>query len=130
MSAMSSPPSKSGKPKPESASNSLQGWPGYRTRAGRSGLDPIDNDMEGGHMAGVFIRRLLTGRLRTRNPLSLLVWAVVGVGCVAPLPLAVLEALRGDLLPFGAWVLIVLSFLFGMALLINLVRNLLDSRRK
>ena len=117
--------SKSEKPQPQGAFSSLQGWPGFRTRAGRSGLDPLDNDAEGGHMAGVFIRRLVTGRLRTRNPITLLLLALLGLACIAPLLLAILEALRGNLLPFGAWVLITISFLFGIALLVNLVKNLL-----
>jgi hypothetical protein len=123
---MTDPIKKSSQPeKPRAASSSLQGFPGYRTRAGRSGLDPVDNDAESGHMAGVFIRRLLTGRLRTRNPITLLLLALLGLACIAPLLLAVLEALRGDLLPFGAWVLITISFLFGVLLLFNLVRALL-----
>jgi hypothetical protein len=130
MTKKTNPPSKSGKPQPESASNSLQGWPGYRTRAGRSGLDPIDNDMEGGHMAGVFFYRLLTGRLRTRHPLVLLLLAVLGLACIAPFILAILETLRGDLLPFGAWGLITISFLLGMALLFTMARNLSRMRGK
>jgi hypothetical protein len=123
---MTDPIKKSSQPeKSRAASSSLQGYPGYRTRAGRSGLDPVDNDAEGGHMAGVFIRRLLTGKLRTRNPFALLLLALLGLACTAPLLLAVLEAMRGDLLPFGAWVLITISFLFGVLLLFNLVRALL-----
>ena len=122
--------STSAKAKPEDASNSLQGWPGYRTRAGRSGLDPVDNDAESGHMAGVMLRRLLGGTLRTRNPLTLLVWGVLGLGCVAPLLLAILEAFRSNLLPFGAWLLITISFVLGIALLVNLVKNLLRFREK
>jgi hypothetical protein len=122
--------STSAKAQPEDISNSLQGWPGYRTRAGRSGLDPVDNDAESGHMAGVMLRRLLAGKLRTRNPLTLLVWAVLGLGCVAPLLLAILEAFRGNLLPFGAWVLITISFFLGIALLVNLIKNLLHFREK
>jgi hypothetical protein len=118
------------KPRPHVASNSLRGCPGYRTRSGRSGLDPIDNDAEGGHMAGVLLRRLLTGKLRTRNPLTLLLWAALGLACLAPLLLAVLETLRGDLLPFNAWVLIAISSLFGIALLVNFTRNLLHLRKE
>jgi hypothetical protein len=117
-------------PPSQDASNSLQGWPGYRTRAGRSGLDPVDNDAESGHMAGVVFRRLLAGKLRTRNPLTLLVWAVLGLGCVAPLLLAILETFRGNLLPFGAWVLIAISSLLGIALLVNLIKNLVHIREK
>ena len=112
------------------ASGSLQGWPGYRTRAGRTGLDPVDNDAESGHMAGVMLRQLLTGQLRTRNPLTLLLWAILGLAGVVPLLLAVLEAIRGNLLPFGAWLLITISFILGIALLLNLINNLLRFREK
>src|SRR5512137_1946184 len=104
-------PSQPEKPKSQDASNSLQGFPGYRTRAGRSGLDPVDNDAESGYMAGVLLRQLLTGNLRTRNLPALLLLTLLSLACIAPLPLAVLEAMHGNLLPFGAWVLIGLSFL-------------------
>ena len=118
------------KPQPHVATSSLQGFPGYRTRVGRSGLDPVDNDAESGHMAGVLLRRLLTGKLRTRNPFTLLLLALLGMSCILPLLLAILEASRGNLLPFGAWVLIGISFLLGIALLLNLVNNLLHFRKK
>jgi hypothetical protein len=36
------------------------GWPGYRTRPGRSGYDYIDTQNEIAHMTGVFIRQLIT----------------------------------------------------------------------
>jgi hypothetical protein len=110
--------------------SSLRGYPGYRTREGRSGLDPIDNDAEGGHMAGVFVRRLLTGKLRSKNPFTLLVLAVLGLGCISPLLLAILEALRGDRLPFRAWVMITISSFVGIALLVNLIKNLLHLCKK
>lgn len=35
------------------------GWPGYRTRPGRTGLDYIDTQVEVAHMTGVFIRQFL-----------------------------------------------------------------------
>jgi len=122
--------SKPEKPQPQAASNSLQGWPGYRTREGRSGLDPLDNEAESGHMAGVLFHRLLTGKLRTSNPFTLLLWTVLGLGCIFPFLLAILEAFRGDLLPPGAWVLITISSLLGIALLVNLIKNLLHFREK
>jgi hypothetical protein len=117
--------SRSEKARGEGPSSTLRGYPGYRTREGRSGLDPIDNDAEGGHMAGVLVQRLLTGRLRTRTPLTLLLLAVLGLVCVAPLLLAILEALRGDFLSFGAWVVISIAGLLGIAMLVNLIKNLL-----
>ncbi len=118
------------KSRPPVESSSRQGLPGYRTRAGRSGLDPVDNDAESGHMAGVMLHRLLAGKLGTRNPFILLAWGILGLGCVAPLLLAVLEAFHGNFLPFGAWVLSTISLIFGIALLVNLVKNLLYFRKK
>jgi hypothetical protein len=130
MSDESKKTSKSKKNGVQGASSSLRGWPGYRTREGRSGLDPYDNDAEAGHMGGVLLRRLVTGNLHTRNPLSLLIWAVLGLACISPFILAILEAVRGNLLPFGAWVLIAIAGLFGTALLANVIRNILHFRVK
>jgi hypothetical protein len=50
----------------------LQGWPGYRTRDNRSGLDPLDTQPEAAHMEGTFFHNLFTLRLRTRNPFYLI----------------------------------------------------------
>ncbi len=47
------------------------GWPGWRTRQGRSGFDPIDYQIEFAHIQGVFIRQFLTFTYRTRDPLAL-----------------------------------------------------------
>ena len=122
--------SKSEKDRVQAGSSSLRGYPGYRTRQGRSGLDPIDNDAEGGHMAGVLLQRLVTGKLRTRNPFTLLLLAVLGLGCLTPFVLAILEAFRGDLLPFEAWVMIAIAGFLGTTMLVNLTKNLLNFREK
>jgi len=37
----------------------LWGWPGHRTRPGRTGYDPLDSDFESAHIEGVIIRQLL-----------------------------------------------------------------------
>jgi TRAP-type C4-dicarboxylate transport system permease small subunit len=57
----------------------LQGWPGYRTRDNRSGLDPIDSRAEAAHMGGTFFYNLFTLRLRSRNPFYLLLMFLFGV---------------------------------------------------
>jgi hypothetical protein len=36
----------------------LRGWPSYRTRDDRSGLDPIDTRAEAAHTAGAMIQKL------------------------------------------------------------------------
>lgn len=57
----------------------LPGWPGYRTRANRSGLDPLDTRAEAAHMEGTFLRNIFTLRARTRNPFYLFLMFVFGV---------------------------------------------------
>ncbi len=61
------------------------GRPGYRTRMGRGGLDPMDMYCEEGYMSGLWLRQLATLTLRLRNP----VYAIIGlfIGGLAALPL-------------------------------------------
>lgn len=47
----------------------LPGWPGYRTRPGRSGFDPLDTSFEDAHMTGRIIKMIFTGRYYTDDPL-------------------------------------------------------------
>jgi hypothetical protein len=58
--------------------NQLSGFPGYRTRQGRSGYDPLDTNREAAFMEGTFYRNLFTFRLRTRNPFYLVLMFVLG----------------------------------------------------
>lgn len=55
------------------------GLPGYRTREGRSGLDPIDTNLESAYMEGTFYRNLFTLKIRTRNIFYLILMFVFGV---------------------------------------------------
>ncbi len=103
----------------------LPGWPGYRTRPGRSGLDPLDTRAEAGHMAGVFLRPLLTGTLRTKNPFLLTFLVIFGLGCFIPLIFAVIGTFQGYPLTTTGWILMGLLALAGLVLLTNLIRNLL-----
>ena len=77
-------PSEVGAPWLSETASYLRGWPGCRARPGRSGLDPLDTEFGLAHMQGVFLRALVTGRLRTREPAYLLLMALVGVVAVAP----------------------------------------------
>jgi len=63
----------------------LWGWPGHRTRPGRTGYDPFDSYTEEAHVEGVIIWQVLTGRFRTRNPLSLLLMTLAGLILCFPL---------------------------------------------
>ena len=68
--------------------NQLPGLPGYRTRPGRSGYDPLDTNREAGFMEGTFFRNLFTLRLRTRNPFYLILMFVFGAPISVFMPLA------------------------------------------
>ena len=103
--------------------SALPGQPGYRTRAGRSGYDPIDTRAEAGHMAGTMIRRLFVGQIR--NPVHLFLLGVLGLVLITPLVLAILEALNGNLLPWNAWIFLLIIGIAGLAILINFLKNLL-----
>ena len=109
---------------------SLEGQPGYRTRDGRSGYDPLDTSTETGFMLGIFVQHLFTGKLRTRNPFYLVIMAVVSILGVAPLLLAVIDVFKGNSTPIGGWIVIIIAWLIGMAMLINLVKNLLHVLKK
>lgn len=104
----------------------LPGWPGYRTREGRSGYDPIDTRAEAGHMAGTMIQKLFTGEIRSAVHLFLL--GVLGLILVAPLILAILETRNGSLFPWSAWLFLLIIAIAGLAILINFIRNLLRIR--
>ena len=72
----------------------LPGWPGYRTREGRSGYDPIDTRTEAAHTAGTLIHKIFTGR--TRNPIYLFLLSALGLVLIIPLILvAVIERVTG-----------------------------------
>jgi hypothetical protein len=55
------------KRKRSSRISSLPGWPGYRNRPNRSGLDPMDTYLEEAFLVGIFLRKLITLQLRTKN---------------------------------------------------------------
>ena len=59
----------------------LFGWPGYRTAQNKSGLGYLETQAEWGHMQGVIIHLLITGKFQTRNPFYLLAMTVIGVFC-------------------------------------------------
>jgi hypothetical protein len=107
---------------PESSSE-LPGWPGYRTREGRSGYDPIDTRTEAAHTAGTLIQRLFSGEVR--KPIYLLLLGVLGLILITPLILAILEIGQGNVLPWNAWVFLLIAGTAGIVMLINFVRNLI-----
>ncbi len=120
-----SQPSKKPKDRDEpNSASELPGWPGYRTRDGRSGYDPIDNDFEAAHVTGAFVQSLFTGKLRLRNRLALVLSGLAGLLLVFPLLLAITESVRGNLLPWEGLLTFLVAGLIGLALLVNFVKNL------
>lgn len=113
-----------GREQGRAASAPLPGWPGYRTRDGRSGLDPVDNDIESGHVVGVFLRRFFTMTLRTHHAYQTGLLGVIGFLLLAPFVLAVTETLGGTQMQPGAWVYLSLTGLVGLFALTNFVKNL------
>jgi hypothetical protein len=109
-------------------SGGLPGWPGYRTREGRSGYDPIDTRTEAAHTAGTIIQRLFTGQFR--NPFHILLLGAVGLILVMPLVLGILEAAGGNWLPWNAWVFLLMTGIAGIVILINFIRNLIGRRTR
>ena len=105
----------------------ILGRPGYRTRANRSGLDPVDSDNEAGYMGGVFLRKVLTLRLRTRNPWALLALFLLGVLPFAILAFLLYSALSSGNPPATGWSELIVPFIFFLvtgALTVNFVLSL------
>ena len=122
----------------------IVGQPGYRNRRGRRGLDYIETQAEFGHSLGTLIRRLLSRRLRVRNPFSLLLLSLLGLVLCLPGFLVLAELVANPLsaaallntsslrsqnfsllsggLTGGA--IVALSSLVGVLLLVNVGKNM------
>jgi hypothetical protein len=101
----------------------LPGWPGHRTRWGRSGFDPLELDFEEAHMEGVMIRWMFTRKLLTRNPVYLILMAFLGLFLCIPLfslPILLIDDLR----TFFAVLLYSPCSVIGAALLLNVISSL------
>src|SRR5574341_1324967 len=104
----------------------LPGWPGWRTRRGRSGLDWIDTQTEAAHAQGVFLSKVLRGRLKTRSLPGLILLGLgglLGVLLLCPLiaaPVSALDDIQSLIIlsPF-----LVYGYI-GVVLLINFFINL------
>lgn len=107
------------------ASGDLPGRPGYRTRDGRSGLDPVDSGTEAGHTLGTFIHSLFTGQLKVRNPVYLFLIGLLGLALTTPLILAILEMVNGNPFSWGVWLFLSIIGIFGLAVLVTFIKNLI-----
>lgn len=123
----------------QNTGNLLPGQPGYRNRAGRFGLDPLDTSSENARMEGMFLQRLFTLRLRSRDPFHLslmLVFGIITSAIILPI-LGLIFAPKsgnwdiGTYLVFGlAYLMLGFIFLIGVLLLINFGRNIVEIFRK
>ncbi len=99
----------------------LTGWPGHRTRTGRTGYDPLDRDFEYAHMQGMIFRRLITRTFRTRNPVYLILMAYIGVLYVS---YGILVFTLGNWYGVFTGILSSPYLVVGIALLINVYLSL------
>jgi hypothetical protein len=104
----------------DEASLIIPGRPGYRNRPGRSGLDPLDNEFELARMEGIFIRALITGRLRPNELFYRILMFVFGVFCLLLFALPVLERLIGGYVYPIAWCYSLMPAALGVLILWNL----------
>lgn len=114
--------------------NGLPGFPGYRTRRGRSGYDPLDTNREAAFMEGTFYRNLFTLRLKTRNVFYLTLMFISGISLTAFFSIALYATIftplvtEPDLITYLYRVVFCfflgLFWLVGILLLVNLLINL------
>ena len=122
-SSLPKPPKKSNIKDEQNYRSALPGWPGYRTRDGRSGYDPIDTRTEAAHTASTIIQKLFTGQIG--NPFYLFLLGVSGLVLIVPLILAISEMMNGNLFPWNAWIFLLIISIVGLAILINFIKNLI-----
>lgn len=112
----------------------LPGFPGYRTRQERSGLDPLDTNREAAFMEGTFYRNLFTLRLRTRNAFYLFLMFLFGVAvtffmsfvlyALISTPIQIENSLKFYLGISAIYLICGFMFLTGFALLMNFLINI------
>lgn len=108
----------------QGSAKTLPGRPGYRTREGRSGYDPIDTRIEAAHVSGSFLQKLFTGQLRIKNIFLLALIGILGLALIIPILLAIFELLNGNLPSLGALIPFLIVGAIGLALLFSFFKNL------
>jgi hypothetical protein len=76
----------------------MQGPAVRRIEKGQTGFDPLGAQQEAAFAQGLFLRNLLTGRLRTNKLWVLLVMSLAGICLLLPLALSVIEWSAGAIL--------------------------------
>lgn len=102
----------------------LKGWPGHRTRPGRSGYDPLDSDFEYAQMQGRIMRMLFTKKLRTHNPFYLLFMTLVGMIFCLPIILSVGATLNGEFEYFAFMFHYGIQSAIGIAIMFNVLSSI------
>jgi len=115
-------PQKEPKPEKQPTESQLLGFPGYRNRGDRSGLDPIDNENELGHMEGTFARALFTLKLRTRNLFYLVAMFLLGV-VPTVISIVILIATIGE---SNNWIPVIIMNVITLPLSINFILSLVQ----
>jgi superkiller protein 3 len=95
----------------------IPGTPGYRIRPGRSGYDQLDTAFELARLQGIVIKRVFTGKFRTKNPLDLFTMIILGLVYCFPI--------IG--IPIGVWGTLIIGFpywLVGVAFLVNVIMSI------
>ena len=113
------------------SSGNVPGFPGYRNRDGRSGLDIMDTRQEAAHMEGTFYRNIFTLRARTRNVFYLILMFVFGVIPFAVLLFAtvttVIESLKsGHASNLGLLIMPAIFTAITGAITINFILSILE----
>ncbi len=106
----------------------LIGWPGYRTSRNRSGLGYVETRAEWAHMQGRFVRWLITGKFKTRNPIYLFCIAVYGLMSASPL-LLLLAGEQGRLGFFRNWQIFAPFIILGVLILVNVVLSIFKYKK-
>lgn len=96
--------------------------PNQRNRAGRSGLDPMDNYRESGYIQGIILKQIFTGNLRTANPYFLII--MFGLGLLSTVTGHYIYVGTADTNWSVAILLMVPMVIFGLALLYNFGLNM------
>lgn len=106
----------------------VRGTPGHRNRAGRSGLDPLDTQMDVYRFQGGLIRRLFTGHLRTHDPVYLSVMFVAGSILLLPL-LYIISSVINNAIPedlYSMNCMFIFLIIPGLYLYYNIVLSFLS----
>ncbi len=104
--------------------STIEGFPGHRTAAQHSGLDPLESGFEFAHVMGAWLKALFTGRVRSRNPLALLMMLFFGIVGVLALTVGIIESLNGNPMIFFAWFYLLPIGLIGLALVGSFLTSL------